>query len=82
MADIQAFNHPSTSDNIEKGNPKGTGTIHNSVIDSKETSHTNAVFEDVEAHIRYKDFKTKQVREWCRNYPGQNKENTQLLFTY
>ncbi|KAH0603870.1 uncharacterized protein H6S33_007529 [Morchella sextelata] len=60
MADIQAFNHPSTSDNIEKGNPKGTGTIHNSVIDSKETSHTNAVFEDVEAHIRYKDFKTKQ----------------------
>lgn len=60
MADIQAFNHP--SDNIDKANPKGTENINNSVIDRKETSHTNAIFEDVEAHIWYKDFKTKQVR--------------------
>lgn len=37
----------------------GTSTLNTSVTDIQ------VVFEDVEAHIRYKEFKTKQARILC-----------------
>lgn len=68
MTDIRSLDHP--SDNVEK---KGTATIKNSLIDGKEAGSSNAIFEDVEAHIRYKDFKTRQVCGQCRAWDQSKK---------
>lgn len=57
MADIQpTVLGPQSSKN---GTTDGTSTLNTSVTD------VQVIFEDVEAHIRYKEFKTKQARILC-----------------
>lgn len=58
MADIQSISRgPQNGKNEKAGLKDGTNTPNSSVTDIQ------VVFEDVEAHIRYKEFKTKQVRD-------------------
>lgn len=59
MEDIQPSKNPSNQ--TEKENLKGINNINSSAVNGDESSHSNVLFDDAEAHIRYKDFKIKQV---------------------
>lgn len=60
MEDIQPTVRGLQNGKSEKTDSKdGTSTLNTSVTD------VQVVFEDVEAHIRYKEFKTRQARILC-----------------
>lgn len=65
MADIQSVARGPQNGETEKTNPKDA-----TVASTPNTSVTDiqVAFDDVEAHIRYKEFKTKQVRVLCWIY--------------
>lgn len=65
MADIQSIARDTQGESIinEKSRSKdGISNISTPIMEGEDLGHGQVVFDDVEAHIRYKEFKTKQVR--------------------
>lgn len=65
MADIQSIARDTQGEGIinEKSRSKdGISNISTPITEGEDPGHGQVVFDDVEAHIHYKEFKTKQVR--------------------
>lgn len=63
MADIQSVALGPQNGKTEKTDPRDC-----TMDSTPNTSVTDIAFDDVEAHIRYKEFKTRQVRILCWIY--------------
>lgn len=61
MEDLRSIPGPDGVKNEKERSRDGINTIGTSIEDGDDSGRGQIAFDDVEAHIRYKEFKVKQV---------------------